>query len=94
MIRIIENQARNDQIQNHVNCRNTMAKALGEIRGVGRIFPEVRTFFQISLSTLSPAPNLTSRSTYIDVISSPLSTAKIGLGENDMFTFYTVPLAI
>ena len=54
--------------------------ALGEIRGVARIFPQVRTFF----SNLLP----------IDVISSPLSTAKTGLDENYVFTFYTVPLAI
>ena len=69
-----------------------MAKALGEIRGVGRIFPEVCTFF--STPPLPPTPNLTSRSTHTDVISSPLSTAKTGLGENDVFTFYTVPLAV
>ena len=38
-----------------------------------------------------PTPNL--HDTHIDVISSPLSTAKTRLGENDVFTFYTVPLA-
>ena len=54
MIRIIENQARNDQIQ-MLTAETQMAKALWEIRGVARIFPEVRTFFQISLSyPLSP----------------------------------------
>ena len=90
MIRIIENQARNDQVQ-MLTAETQMA--LGEIRGVARIFPEVRTFFQISLPP-PPTPNLTGRSTHIDIISSPLSAAKTGLGENDVFTFYTVPLAI
>ena len=91
MIRIIENQATNDQIQ-ILTAETQMA--LGEIRSVDRIFPEVRTFFQISHPPLPTTPNLTGRSTHIDVISSPLSTAKTGLGENDMFTFYTVQLAI
>ena len=93
MIRIIENQATNDQIQ-ILTAETQMA--LGEIRSVDRIFPEVRTFFQISPPPppLPTTPNLTGRSTHIDVISSPLSTAKTGLGENDMFTFYTVQLAI
>ena len=45
MIRIIENQATNDQIQ-ILTAETQMA--LGEIRSVDRIFPEVRTFFQIS----------------------------------------------
>ena len=71
-----------------------MAKALGEIRGVARIFPEVSRFFFKSLPPRPPTPNLTGRSTHIDIISSPLSTAKTGLGENDVFTFYTVTLAI
>ena len=92
MIRIIENQATNDQIQ-ILTAETQMA--LGEIRSVDRIFPEVRTFFQISPPPPLPTtPNLTGRSTHKDVISSPLSTAKTGLGENDMFTFYTVQLAI
>ena len=70
--------------------------ALGKIRGVARTFSEVRTFF----SNLPPhpppppTPNFTGRSTHIDVMSFPLSTAKTGLGENDLFKFYTVPLAI
>ena len=89
MIRVIENQARNDQIQ---MLAGETQMALGEIRGVGRIFPEVCTFF--STPPPLPTPNLTSRSTHTDVISSPLSTAKTSLGENDVFTFYTVPLAI
>ena len=45
MIRIIEIQATNDQIQ-ILTAETQMA--LGEIRSVDRIFPEVRTFFQIS----------------------------------------------
>ena len=90
MIRIIENHARNDKIQ-MLTAETQMA--LGEIRDVARIFPEVRTFFQISLPP-PPTPNLTGRSTHIDIISSPLSAAKTGLGENDVFTFYTVPLVI
>ena len=49
MIHIIENQARNDQIQ-MLTAQTEMA--LGEIRGVARIFPEVRTFF----SNLPPPP--------------------------------------
>ena len=93
MIRIIENQARNDQIQ-MLTAETQMA--LGEIRGVARIFPELRTFFSNlpSPPPSPPTPNLTGRSTHIDVISSSLSTAKTGLVENDVFTFYTVPLAI
>ena len=70
--------------------------ALGEIRGIARIFPEVRTFF-LNLGGpphSPPTPNLNNRSTHIDVISSPLSTAKTGLGDNDLFMFYTVQLAI
>ena len=51
MIRIIENQARNDQIQ-MLTAETQMA--LGEIRGVARIFPELRTFF----SNLPPPPPL------------------------------------
>ena len=42
MIRIIENQAGNDQIQ-MLTAETQMA--LREIRGVARIFPELRTFF-------------------------------------------------
>ena len=38
MIRIIENQARSDQIQ-MLTAETKMAKALGEIRGVTRIPP-------------------------------------------------------
>ena len=92
MIRIIENQATNDQIQ-ILTAETQMA--LGEIRSVDRIFPEVRTFFKSPPPPPLPTtPNLTGRSTHIDVISSPLSTAKTGLGENDMSTFYTVQLAI
>ena len=75
--------------------------ALGEIRGVARIFPELRTFFSNLPRPLPPSPppppptpNLTGRSTHIDVISSSLSTTKTGLVENDVFTFFTVPLAI
>ena len=48
MIRIIENQARNEQIQ-MLTAETQMA--LGEIRGVARIFPEIRTFF----SSLTPS---------------------------------------
>jgi len=36
----------------NVNCRNTNGKSTGEIRGVARIFPAVRTFF----SNLPPSP--------------------------------------
>ena len=42
MIRIIENQVRNDQIQ-ILTAETQMG--LGEIRGAARIFPEVHTFF-------------------------------------------------
>ena len=73
-----------------LTAETQMAKALGEIRGVARIFPAVRTFF----SNLPPTLNLTGRSTHIDVNSAPLSTAKTGMGENDVFTFYTISLAI
>ena len=95
MICIIENQARNDQIQ-MFTAETQMA--LGEIRGIARIFPEVRTFF-LNLGDpppphSSPTANLNNRSTHLDVISSPLSTVKTGLGDNDLFMFYTVPLAI
>ena len=41
-----------------------------------------------------PTPNLTGRSTHIDLISSPLSTKKTGLCENNVFTFYTILLAV
>ena len=41
-----------------------------------------------------PTPNLTGRSTHIDLISSPLSTEKTGLCENNVFTFYTILLAV
>ena len=51
MIRIIENQARNDQVQ-MLTAETQMA--LGEIRGVARIFPEVRTFFS---NLPPPSPN-------------------------------------
>jgi len=51
MICIIENQATNDQIQ-MLTVETQMAKALGEIRGIARIFPEVHTFF----SNLPPSP--------------------------------------
>ena len=67
--------------------------ALGEIRGVTRIFPEVPTFFS-NPPPLPPNSKFSGRSTHIDEISSPLSTAKKDLGKNDVFTFYTVPLAI
>ena len=77
-----------------LTAETQMAKALGEIRGVARIFPAVRTFFQISLRPLPPTLNLTGRSTHIDVNSAPLSTTKTGMGENDVFTFYTISLAI
>ena len=52
MIRIIENQARNDQRQ-MLTAETQMA--LGEIRGVARIFPEIRTFFS-SLTPSTPQP--------------------------------------
>ena len=68
--------------------------ALGKIRGVARTFSEVRTFFSNLPPPPPPTPNFTGRSTHIDVMSFPLSTAKTGLGENDLFKFYTVPLAI
>ena len=45
-MRIIENQARNDQIQ-MLTAETQMA--LGEIRGVARTFPEVRTLFSLHL---------------------------------------------
>ena len=45
-MRIIENQARNDQIQ-MLTAETQMA--LGEIRGVARTFPEVRTLFSLQL---------------------------------------------
>ena len=97
MICIIENQARNDQIQ-MFTAETQMA--LGEIRGIARIFPLVRTFF-LNLGDpppppphSSPTPNLNNRNTHLDVTSSPLSTVKTGLGDNDLFMFYTVPLAI
>ena len=45
-MRIIENQARNDQIQ-MLTAETQMA--LGEIRGVARIFPEARTLFSLQL---------------------------------------------
>ena len=54
MIRIIENHARNDQIQ-MLTAETQMA--LGEIRDVARIFPEVRTFF----SNLPPPPPANSK---------------------------------
>ena len=54
MIRIIENQARNDQIQ-MLTAETQMA--LREIRGVARIFPELRTFFS-NLPPPSPPPPL------------------------------------
>ena len=76
-----------------LTAETQMAKALGEIRGVARIFPEVRTFFSNSPPP-PPTPNLTGRSTHIEVNSAPLSTAKTGLGANDAFTFYTILLAI
>ena len=56
MICIIENQVRNDQIQ-MLTAETQMAKALGEIRGVARIFPAVRTFF----SNLPPPPPANSK---------------------------------
>ena len=54
MICIIENQARNDQIQ-MFTAETQMA--LGEIRGIARIFPEVRTFF-LNLGDPPPPPTL------------------------------------
>ena len=69
-----------------------MAKALWEIRSV-EDFSRGRHIFQISpLPPPPPTSNLTGRSTHIDLISSPLSTVKTGLGENDEFTFCTVRL--
>ena len=69
--------------------------ALGKIRGEARIFPEVRTFFSNPPpGPLPPNSKFSGRGTHIDEISSPLSTAKKDLGENDVFTFYTVRLAI
>ena len=55
MIRFIENQARNDQIQ-MLTAETQMA--LGEIRGVARIFPEVRTFFSNLPLARPPTPQL------------------------------------
>ena len=55
-------------------------------RGLARILPEVRRVFQISL--LPPPPQL---QIWPARRNHPLSTAKTGLGENNVFTFYTIP---
>ena len=54
-MRIIENQARNDQIQ-MLTAETQMS--LGEIRGVARIFPEVRTLFSLQLVLLQKITEL------------------------------------
>ena len=78
----------------NVNCRNTNGKSTGGNQGRSQVFSTgTHIFFQIPPPP-SSIPNLTGRSTHIDVISSPLYTAKTGLGENDVFTFYTIVLAI
>ena len=65
-------------------------------RGVARILPEVRTVFQISLSLPYPPPpnSKFDRQKHSHRRNHPLSTAKTGLGENNLLTFYTIPLAI
>ena len=76
----------------NVNCRNT--NGTGGNQGRSQDFSRGMRIFFSNLPPPPPTPNLTGRSTHIDVISSPLSTAKTGVGENDVFTFSIVPLAI